>query len=552
MEYIPCEWESSVFLIFSENVGSLVYYTHISALIISLFLGFLVLINNYRETRNRVLFLFTVLFSVWIYFDLILWASPSQEMVMFFWSAIVPIELLMYLSALYLVYLFSFNTDNVPFKTQLLFSLTLIPVLLFGHTNLNVIGLSADCDTGAYEGILIQYMYFIELIIILFAVLFLILGTKKIRAGSIEKKKALLVGLGAISMLTFFTAGNLTLTFGLGPNYEQFKLFGMPVFAALVSYSIIRYNAFSVKTAISDFLITTLWILLFSTLLFEDYSVARWLILITSILFAFAGITLSRSIRQEVSQKQELEVAAKKLERLNYRLMLHDKQKSEFVSIASHQLKTPVAAIRGYTSMLLDGSYGDVPAKMKKPLEHIEQSAKFMATSVQDFLNVSRIESGNMEYNYSDFNLVEKVHHVVDSLRPEATKKGLLLIAKTQTEKSIVHADEGKTIQIIQNLLTNALKYTQKGSIRVCIDSTKDHIFVHITDTGIGFSEETKNNLFQKFSRAYNANSVNIEGTGLGLFVAKKMAEKMGGDITCHSKGEGLGATFTFSLPIKL
>ena len=141
-----CVWGETNFLIFSENVGELVYYTHISALVVSLFLGIHILLNNPRSLKNRVLFVFSVLFSAWIYFDLILWASPTPEMIMFFWSAIVPIELLMYLSVLYLVYLFTHKTHDVPFKWKFLYSLTLLPIFLFGHTNINVTGLSTDCD----------------------------------------------------------------------------------------------------------------------------------------------------------------------------------------------------------------------------------------------------------------------------------------------------------------------------------------------------------------------------------------------------------------------
>jgi len=154
-----CEWGAAAFLIFSENVGSLVYYTHVLPLVISLFLGFQVLINNPRGLSNRILFLLTGVFSVWVYFNLILWASPTPEMVVAFWSAIVPVEMFMYLLALYLVYLFAHDQKDAPTWQKLLYSTFLLPIFLFAHTSLNVIGLSPDCDTGAFEGSLIQYMY---------------------------------------------------------------------------------------------------------------------------------------------------------------------------------------------------------------------------------------------------------------------------------------------------------------------------------------------------------------------------------------------------------
>lgn len=120
--------------------------------------------------------------------------------------------------------------------------------------------------------------------------------------------------------------------------------------------------------------------------------------------------------------------------------------------------------------------------------------------------------------------------------------------------RGIVHADLGKSIQIVQNLVTNAIKYTEKGSINVLVrdDMTHKKIYVDVTDTGIGMSKETLQTIFQKFERADNANRVNIEGTGLGLYVAKMMAEAMGGHVTAHSEGDGKGSRFTLEMPLAL
>jgi signal transduction histidine kinase len=118
----------------------------------------------------------------------------------------------------------------------------------------------------------------------------------------------------------------------------------------------------------------------------------------------------------------------------------------------------------------------------------------------------------------------------------------------------VVNADVGKTNQIVHNLINNSLKYTPKGSVSVFVrdDIKKKRIYVEITDTGIGMSEKTQHTIFQKFNRADNANSVNVSGTGLGLYVALKMAEAMGGDITAFSEGDGKGSRFTFELPLAL
>jgi signal transduction histidine kinase len=204
---------------------------------------------------------------------------------------------------------------------------------------------------------------------------------------------------------------------------------------------------------------------------------------------------------------------------------------------------------------LVDGDYGRIPQKAQEPLQRIAESSRLMALAIEDYLNVSRIEAGNMKYNYSDFNLKEEVEKLCDDQRREAVKKGLSLIFRSDVKsRAVINADIGKTVQIVQNLINNSIKYTKEGSIRVFVwdDITRKKIHVDITDTGIGMSQDDIDNIFDKFERAKNANSVNIHGTGLGLFVALRMAEAMGGTITAHSDGEGKGSRFTFELPLAL
>lgn len=270
------------------------------------------------------------------------------------------------------------------------------------------------------------------------------------------------------------------------------------------------------------------------------------LTIVITLLILYATISSAR-------YSVKLQVTAKQLEKANARLQKLDKQKSEFVSIASHQLRSPLTSIRGYASMLLEGSFGNISQKVKEPIERIEASAKHMTMAVEDYLNVSRIEAGNMKYELTDFNLRDEIEHIADDVRPVALKEGLVVLFRTDLKsRGLVHADIGKTAQIAHNLINNAIKYTKEGTITVFVrdDIAKKQIYVDIVDTGVGMSEDTLHGLFQKFSRAENANQVNTSGTGLGLFVALKMAEAMGGTIEAHSAGEGKGSRFTLVLPL--
>jgi signal transduction histidine kinase len=176
-----------------------------------------------------------------------------------------------------------------------------------------------------------------------------------------------------------------------------------------------------------------------------------------------------------------------------------------------------------------------------------------MALSIEDYLNVSRIEAGNMKYELSDFNLKTEAEKIVDEMRPTAMKKGLVMVFRSDCGGSCsIHGDIGKTRQVIMNLLDNSMKYTPKGSITVVAhdDVKKKKMYITIQDTGVGMSLETQGEVFDKFVRAKNANNINVTGTGLGLFVAKKMVTEMGGKVWAESEGEGKGSTFNIEFPL--
>jgi signal transduction histidine kinase len=338
-------------------------------------------------------------------------------------------------------------------------------------------------------------------------------------------------------------------------DLEFYGLFGKTIFMVFVAIMIVRFKAFNVGLLASKALLIALIILTASQFTYIDNTTGIVLTALTLVITGVIGIALLRSVKNEIRQRSQLEILTKQLEKTNVRLKELDKLKSEFVSIASHQLRSPLTAIRGYASLVLEGSYGKIPEKAKEVIERIEESSKLMALGIEDYLNVSRIESGNMKYIMSDFNLRNETENLCDDLRIDAIKQGLVLIFRTNLKsKGIVNADIGKTAQVIQNLIHNAIKYTKKGSIKVLVrdDVVNKKLHIDIEDTGIGMSEKTIDKLFQKFERADNANSANISGTGLGLYVAVKMTEAMGGSISAHSEGDGKGSRFTITLPLAM
>ncbi len=231
----------------------------------------------------------------------------------------------------------------------------------------------------------------------------------------------------------------------------------------------------------------------------------------------------------------------------NARLRELDKQKSEFVSIASHQLRTPLTAIKGYSSMVLEGTFGRVPEKMNEPIKRIFESSERLVLIIEDFLNISRIEQGRMKYEFSTVNLSQTVDDVLRDLDGTFRRKGLTY-KKEEIDKGPynITADRGKVYQVVSNIVDNSIKYTPKGSVTISLrkDEISHKVLLTITDTGIGIPAETIPQLFQKFSRAEDAGKQNIQGTGLGLYVAKEIMNAHRGNIWVDSDGKDKGSTF--------
>lgn len=556
LDAATCQWDEAKFLFFSDNIwGDFIYYSHLlpslSALIVTIF----IFLNAPKNKAAQALLFTGISFTIWSLMDLILWATEKIDFIMFFWSSLIYFELFVYLGTLYFIY--AYIDNRFPgFKSELLIFTSFIPLFLFGHTSLNLLGFDlTNCWREAIEGPLWQYyIYYVEVGIATWILAFSIQQYRK-KENVTRRKEILIVTLGTLLFLVLFSLGNIIGSLESDWEVGQIGLFGMPILLTFVGYAIVRFESFKLKVLAAEALFTASFILLLSLLFIRTIDNARYVAAGTLFLFTILGFLIVRNIKREVEQREEIEHLAEKLEKANVRLRQVDKLKSEFVSIASHQLRSPITAISGYASLLREGTYGELTSKMKEPIERIEQSARMMATSIEDYLNVSRIESGNMKYNYSDFSLADEAEHISDDLRSEALKRGLILLFRKRLDShGIVNADQGKVQQIIHNLINNSIKYTQKGTITVYVhdDVKAKKMFIDILDTGIGMGPDTLHSIFQKFERGDKANTVNVKGTGLGLFVALKMAEAMKGTISARSEGEGKGSCFTIELPLAM
>jgi signal transduction histidine kinase len=330
----------------------------------------------------------------------------------------------------------------------------------------------------------------------------------------------------------------------------QVSLFAM---LTVMTYGMFRHHIFDAKVIATEFLMFVLWSFSIARVVLSETLGAMLFNVVALVVVSTVGLLLVRSVYREVESREEIERLAKNLTKANDQLRELDRQKSEFLSIAAHQLRTPLTAIKGYASLILEGSFGAVSQELKAPLETIFVSSTRMVETVADFLNVSKIEQGKMEYRMQRASLSELVQHVVRELEVTMKGKGLTLTYTDETTGGcMVTMDAGKVEHVISNIIDNSIKYTPQGSISVTLtaDSGARVARVTIHDTGAGIPKEALGTLFDKFVRARNAKDINVTGSGLGLYVAREMMKAHGGTVTADSEGEGKGSTFVITLPL--
>ena len=255
--------------------------------------------------------------------------------------------------------------------------------------------------------------------------------------------------------------------------------------------------------------------------------------------------------RFNITLQQRIEEATKELQTANTRLKELDKSKDEFISMASHQLRTPLTAIKGYLSLVLEGDIGPVTENEKKMIKRAFDSAQKMVYLIADLLNVSRLQSGKLIIESKPTNLAEVVEGEVAQLLETAQNRKIKLDYQKPASFLTLIIDENKTRQVIMNFLDNAIYYTPAGgTITAAVQVNGQNVDFTVTDTGMGVPKEVQPHLFAKFYRADNARKMRPDGTGLGLFMAKKVIDAQGGTILFQSE-EGKGSTFGFRFPLK-
>ncbi|MBL7021873.1 GAF domain-containing protein [Patescibacteria group bacterium] len=246
----------------------------------------------------------------------------------------------------------------------------------------------------------------------------------------------------------------------------------------------------------------------------------------------------------------DLQKSNKKLTYANDNLQQLDRAKSEFLSIASHQLRTPLSGIKGYLSMLSEGDFGRLPKDAQIVISDLFANADRMSRLINTFLNISRIEANRLVIAKKQVDIIELVRSTARDFDMAAKKKKLKYTYSLPKKKIIVAADGDKIRDVVGNFIDNSLKYTSKGFVKLSIETTSKQVRIFIEDSGMGVSKKDLDKLFEKFARGTDITKVDTNGSGLGLYIAKKIIEAHDGVTFVSSPGKGKGSKFGFSLPL--
>ncbi len=552
-----CADSAPTFLgLFDPSIApTLLYYAYIPAVVAAMFFACFLLIKDKKSLLSKLLFGIALFFSLWVINIIVQWIAVPNPVIHFSWQLTGIFELPIFLLSVYFIDVF-INQKDISFRKKLVLTSLYLGAIVFVPTQFNI----ASYDSILCQGVvgnLWHYIYGVEFLSILWIGYLSISAYKRYSSDKYLRQRALMMSIGMVIFLGIFFASNY---YGeILQNYELNLIgpIGMALFLGFVAYVVVKYKTFKAHIIWAQVLVCALWITVFSLLFISNIKIIHYIVSITFVILIGFGILLIKSISREVQQRERLEELRiileqtnASLESANEKLKSVDKLKTEFLSLASHQLRTPLTAIKGYSSMLIEGSFGKLTKKIDEPIKRIYTSAQGLVSIVEDLLNVSKIEQGGMKYEMSPTDLAPIVHNLYGEMQIPAQSKNIIFTMDVdEAQKFVANVDPVKIKQVFLNLTDNSIKYTpQDGTVTISLRRVDGTIEFAVKDNGVGITPETKAKLFEKFSRG-EGGKMNTGGSGLGLYLARQIALAHKGDVVIESDGMNKGSVFKVVLP---
>ncbi|MBP6856522.1 MAG: hypothetical protein KBC42_00685 [Candidatus Pacebacteria bacterium] len=534
--------------LYGSAYHTIAYYSHLVPAFLIGTLAVLILMKN-RSSLIITFCLFTATFILWLLGDLIAWTSPNYNLISAVWSSLDLLNILFYIFGAYFFTTLVSGKD-VSLWIKVAIVLVTLPAWYITVSNISISSFYLPQCEAINNTFLTNYKILIEALVVLFIVIYGYIKSRKLEP--VRRKKVALVAAGLILFFATFSVTEFIASQTGIYEINLYSLFVLPVFLGMIIYATVSMNIFQLKIIGEQAMIYVLLIMVGSQMFILENRDNRILSVITFLLSLFFAYVLLQSSRREAMAKRHIEELVFQLEEANSKLHDLDKMKTEFLSLASHQLRSPLTAIKGYASMLLEGSYGQIVPEQKVPVDRIFQSSVNLAQIVEDLLDVSKMEQGGMKFEMADVDLVGILKGLTNELQVSAKSRNLDLVFETNLTEAIVEVDSVKIRQVFANYVDNALKYTEKGTVKISIAKSDDgkKIVVGVKDSGMGIPPEIMKTLFKKFERG-EGGKVNAGGSGLGLYLAKEIVNAHKGRTWAESEGRGKGSTFFVELSLK-
>lgn len=552
----------------ADYIPRILYYFYIPAMIVSLFLGFFVYFKAKKKELLVKLFLaITASFFLYSFFVLVTWVNFFSNYVVISWVYSVFFN---YLLVIFIFLFFEAFIDKLTFFSKkrlwpMIFSLPLLPLWV---SNYFVISLEAVNCNVIENRFYLFYEYFFELFIIGYILFRGISECRNNKDQLFRKKIALLLfGISSFLIPYFFFCALASYFFYSGETVlyevEPYGVLGYPIFLVSIVYLIVKYKLFNIKIHEGQALVFGLFFLVGAQLFYMRNSGDQVIVIITLVIAFIIGFFLIRSIRGEEEKKR------KELEIVNQELLKLDRAKSEFINIASHQLRTPVTVIRGVVSLIMSGKMEKLPEEERSQFyESIWNKSNKLEEIIKDILNAASLS--NKKYvllkNHTEkVDLGELISQIVNDFKSESERKGITIdYDKKKTGEFSVRGNKTDLKEVFNNIINNALKYTpsiedvdifkdnnrKRGNIKIIFSRKENKILISVKDNGIGIPKNEISCLFEKFYRASNAKKLYTDGSGLGLFIVREIIDGHRGEIWFESE-INKGTTVFVKLPIK-
>jgi len=491
-----------------------------------------------KKRENLIFFFLCLGQALWAIGSFLLWSNCGNDIAVIFWDRTLYFATCMMIPLLYHL---SLEICGLTERKQSKILLPMAYILGFIFAVLTTTPYFVDgvfyyayggCHTYARTGHHFFLVYLITFISFAFYNLYKTWRSEKQSQEKKEKAYFTLMGYSVFSLAGIGMATAYGIIF-----YPAYYIF-FPLFSIIITYAITEKNLFVASMA-TDILIGAILVLVSTFFFFPELEMG---IVGKAVIFVLLLISCSLLLKhnhQEIRRKEE----AERISRL----------KTEFISIVSHQLRTPLAAIRGYTDMIKDGDYGILGKELSVPINYIHDASVSMIKMVNGLLSVTRLERGKIELKPKYFSIDNMIEGCIQDVELKAKEKGLYLKYEKPAEPlPSVRGDEEKIKHAVMNILNNAILYTVTGGVTISASVLySSNVRIAIKDTGVGIEKEESEKIFESFSRGKRGIELQPQGTGLGLYVAKSFIAMHKGKITVFSEGKDKGSTFYIDIPIR-